>query len=238
MNMRTMRLNKFIADSGITSRRKAEELILQGRVTVNGNLITKLSFDADPDKDEILLDGEKIKIRRHLYFLLNKPAGVVTTANDERNRRSVVDLIKSNERIYPVGRLDYDTTGVLFLTNDGDFSQLLTHPGNKIPREYEVRLNKPVSFEDQEKLTRGIYIKGIKGRFLKMAPVKKNDFSFIKVTAVEGRNHFVKIMFGKLGYRVVSLNRSSYAGITANIGRGEYRKLSPAEVNKILNIYG
>jgi pseudouridine synthase len=233
-----MRLNKFIADSGITSRRKAEELILQGRVTVNGSVVTKLSFDADPGRDNVLIDGEKIKLRKHYYYLLNKPAGVVTTTNDERNRKTVVDLIKTNERIYPVGRLDYDTTGVLFLTNDGDFSQFLTHPGNKIPREYEVKLNKSLSPEDQEKLIKGVYIGGIKGKFLKIAPIKKNDFSFVKVTAVEGRNHFIKIMFGKLGYRVTSLNRSSYAGITANLGRGEYRKLSPAEVNKILNMYG
>jgi pseudouridine synthase len=233
-----MRLNKFIADSGITSRRKAEELILQGRVTVNGSVVTKLSFDADPGRDNVLIDGEKIKLRKHYYYLLNKPAGVVTTTNDERNRKTVVDLIKTNERIYPVGRLDYDTTGVLFLTNDGDFSQFLTHPGNKIPREYEVKLNKSLSPEDQEKLIKGVYIGGIKGKFLKIAPIKKNDFSFVKVTTVEGRNHFIKIMFGKLGYRVTSLNRSSYAGITANLGRGDYRKLSPAEVNKILNMYG
>ncbi|HKB85653.1 MAG TPA: pseudouridine synthase, partial [Ignavibacteriaceae bacterium] len=123
-----MRLNKFIADSGITSRRKAEELILQGRVTVNTATITDLAFKVNPETDEIALDGEKITARRHLYFLLNKPTGVVTTVSDEKSRRTVVDLIKTNERIYPVGRLDYNTTGVLILTNDGDFSQLLTHP--------------------------------------------------------------------------------------------------------------
>ncbi len=233
-----MRLNKFIAESGITSRRKAEELILQGRVNINNRTITDLSFKINPDVDQITLDGEKIKTRPHLYFLLNKPSGVVTTTSDEKDRRTVVDLIKTKERIYPVGRLDYDATGVLFLTNDGDFSQLLTHPGNKIPREYEVKLNEPLSTEDQEKLIKGIYLKGIKGKFSKVAPVKKNDFSFIKVTAVEGRNHFVKIMFGALGYKVISLNRSSYAGVAADIGKGEYRKLSQAEINKIQNKYG
>lgn len=233
-----MRLNKYIADSGISSRRKAEELILQGRVSVNNQTIVDLAFNVNPEKDAIDLDGERIKIRRHLYYLLNKPKGVVTTTSDDKERKTVVDLIKTNERIYPVGRLDYDTTGVLFLTNDGDFAQLLTHPGNKVPREYEVKLNKFLSPEDQEKLLKGLYIKGIKGKFSKVIPIKKNDFSFVKVIAIEGRNHFVKVMFGSLGYKVISLNRISYAGIKANIGKGEYRKLTFAEINKIQNTYG
>lgn len=233
-----MRLNKFIAESGITSRRKAEELILQGRISVNNETIIDLAYNINPEQDEVFLDGERIKTRKHLYYLLNKPKGVVTTTSDEKDRKTVVDLIKTNERIYPVGRLDYDTTGVLFLTNDGTFAQLLTHPGNKVPREYEVKLNKSLIPEDEEKLLKGISLKGIKGKFLKVAPVKKNDFSFIKVTTVEGRNHFVKIMFGSLGYKVISLNRISYAGIKANIGKGEYRKLTFAEINKIQNNYG
>ena len=233
-----MRLNKFIADSGITSRRKAEELILQGRISVNDETITDLSFNINPEQDKITFDGEKIKIRKHLYYLVNKPRGIVTTTDDEKDRKTVVDLIKTNERIYPVGRLDYDTTGVLFLTNDGDFAQLLSHPGNKVPREYEVKLNKSLTPEDQEKLLKGIFIKGIKGKFLKVNPVKKNDFSFVKVIAVEGRNHFVKIMFGSLGYKVISLNRISYAGIKADIGKGDYRKLTFAEINNIQKRYG
>ncbi len=233
-----MRLNKFIADSGITSRRKAEELILQGRISVNDETITDLGFNINPEQDKITFDGEKIKIRKHLYYLLNKPRGIVTTTNDEKDRKTVVDLIKTKERIYPVGRLDYDTTGVLFLTNDGDFAQYLTHPGNKVPREYEVKLDKSLIPEDEEKLLKGIFIKGIKGKFLKVNPVKKNDFSFVKVIAVEGRNHFVKMMFGTLGYKVILLNRVSYAGIRADIGKGEYRKLTFAEINKIQKSYG
>ncbi|HSD64909.1 MAG TPA: pseudouridine synthase, partial [Ignavibacteriaceae bacterium] len=147
-----MRLNKFIAESGITSRRKAEELILQGRISVNKKTVTDLAYNVNPEHDKITLDGERIKNRKHQYYLLNKPRGVVTTTNDEKDRKTVVDLIRTNERIYPVGRLDYDTTGVLFLTNDGDFAQQLTHPGNKIPREYEVKLNKSLSVGDQEKM--------------------------------------------------------------------------------------
>jgi len=232
-----MRLNKFIADSGITSRRKAEELILQARITVNSKTITDLAFKVDPVKDEIMLDGEKIALRRHLYYLLNKPAGVVTTTNDERNRNTVVDLIKTGERIYPVGRLDYNTTGVLFLTNDGDFSQVLTHPGNKVPREYEVKLDKKLTPDDNEKLLDGIYLKGTKGKFIKVTAVK-NNFSEVRVTTVEGRNHFVKNMFGALGYKVLALNRVSYAGLKADIKRGEYRKLTEAEIKDIKDKYG
>jgi 23S rRNA pseudouridine2605 synthase len=233
-----MRLNRFIAESGITSRRKAEEFILQGRVAVNSKTITDLAFKIDETRDNIFLDGEKITARRHIYFLLNKPAGIVTTTSDERNRNTVVDLIKTNERIYPVGRLDYNTTGVLFLTNDGNFSHLLTHPGNKVPREYEVKLNRPVSLEDQEKFLKGIYLEGGKGKFTRITALGKNNFSQIRVTAVEGRNHFVKDMFGALGYKVLSLDRISYAGIRADINKGEYRKLSKEEVKVITDKYG
>ncbi len=236
--MRTMRLNRFLAESGITSRRKAEELILQGRVDVNSRTITDLAYKIDEEKDQILLDGERITARKHLYYLLNKPSGIVTTTSDERNRSTVVNLIKTKERIYPVGRLDYNTTGVLFLTNDGDFSQLLTHPGNKVPREYDVNLNRPLSREDQEKLLKGIYLEGGKGKFTKIILSGKNNFSQVRVTTVEGRNHFVKDMFGTLGYKVLALNRISYAGIRADLSKGEYRKLTLEEIKVIKDKYG
>ena len=128
------RLNKYIAESGITSRRKSDELILQGRVTVNNKVIAELGYKIDSEHDNVMVDGEKVNPRRHIYFLLNKPSGVVTTTDDEKKRRTVVDLINVNEKIFPVGRLDYNTTGVLLLTNDGEFSNFLTHPRNKIPK--------------------------------------------------------------------------------------------------------
>ncbi len=233
-----MRLNKFIAGTGITSRRKAEEFILQGRITVNSRTITDLAFKVDPGKDEISLDGEKIKSRKLLYYLLNKPGGVVTTTSDEKNRKTVVDLIKTSERIYPVGRLDYNTTGVLILTNDGEFSQLLTHPGNRVPREYGVKLDKPLLAEDREKLLKGIFIKGSKGKFEKIATAGRNTYSNVRVTAVEGRNHFVKNMFGALGYKVLELDRISFAGIKADITNGKYRKLTDMEISIITDKYG
>src|SRR3990172_12028043 len=166
--MMLTRINKFIADSGLTSRRKAEELILQGRVSVNNKVVGTLSYKINPDKDEVFIDGERIRAKKNIYYLLNKPKGVISSTNDEKHRRTVVDLINTKERIYPVGRLDFNTTGVLLLTNDGDFSNLLTHPRNKIPREYEVKLGSPLAEEDRIKLMKGINLDGSKAEFIKV----------------------------------------------------------------------
>jgi 23S rRNA pseudouridine2605 synthase len=233
-----IRLNKFISDCGIASRRKAEEFILQGRVSVNDNIILNLSFKVNPTEDIVAVDGEKIMPKRQVYFLLNKPRGVVTTTDDEKNRRTVVDLINTKEKIFPVGRLDYNTTGVLILTNDGEFSNLLTHPRNKVPREYEVKLDKELLEEDKSKLVKGIYINNQKGNFISVVFPKKNSRKVVHVTAIEGRNHFVKNMFGALGYTVVSLNRESFAGITADIPVGLYRTLTHDEVSGVVKVYG
>jgi 23S rRNA pseudouridine2605 synthase len=230
-----IRLNKYIADSGIASRRKAEEFILQGRVGVNNKIITELGFRVNDEKDIVTVDDEKINLKKHLYYLLNKPKGVVTTTDDDKKRETVVDLINVNERIYPVGRLDYNTTGVLLLTNDGDFANLLTHPGNKVPKEYEVKLDKGLLEEDRIRLLKGINIDDRKSTFIKVSTdaTKKN----ITVTAVEGRNHFVKRMFGALGYTVIKLNRKNFAGIKADIPPGSYRKLTRTEIERLFNQY-
>lgn len=230
-----IRLNKYLADSGLASRRKSEEYILQGRVSVNNKIITEPGFRINDDKDVVLVDSEKIIPKKHIYLLLNKPKGVVTTTDDEKKRRTVIDLIKTRERIYPVGRLDYNTTGVLLLTNDGDFSNLLTHPKNKIPREYEVKIDKPITETDKAKLLKGVYIDDRKSIFTKILTdaSRKN----VVVTAVEGRNHFVKRMFGTLGYTVTKLNRKRFAGLTADISPGNYRKLSNDEVERLFKLY-
>ena len=230
-----IRLNKYIADSGIASRRKAEEFILQGRVGVNNKIITELGFRVNDEKDIVTVDDEKINLKKHLYYLLNKPKGVVTTTDDDKKRETVVDLINVNERIYPVGRLDYNTTGVLLLTNDGDFANLLTHPGNKVPKEYEVKLDKGLLEEDRIRLLKGINIDDRKSTFIKVSTdaTKKN----ITVTAVEGRNHFVKRMFGAIGYTVIKLNRKNFAGIKADIPPGSYRKLTRTEIERLFNQY-
>ena len=235
--MPIIRINKYLADSGVSSRRKSEEYISQGRVAVNDKIIIDFSQKVDTEKDVVTLDGEKIKIKRHIYLLLNKPKGYITTVSDDRNRSTVLDLVKVKERIYPVGRLDYNTTGLLFLTNDGDFSQLLTHPGNKIPREYEVILDKPLEENDKLKLLKGIRLDGKPGKFLKLIFPEQKNKKYAVITCEEGRNKFVKRMFGRLEYTVVELNRVSYAGVYLDIPPGKSRNLTSQEIQLITNKY-
>jgi len=235
--MTTVRINKFLADSGISSRRKSEEYILQGRVSVNDKIVTEFSHKVDIEKDIVTVDGEKIKPKKNIYILLNKPKGYITTVSDDRNRRTVMDLVKSKERIYPVGRLDYDTTGLLFLTNDGELSQLLTHPGNKVPREYDVKLDKPLGENDRLKLLQGISLEGKKGKFLKVTFPGEKDKTIVWITCEEGRNRFVKRMFRKLDYTVLELNRFSYAGIMLDVPPGKTRNLTISEVQKLKQKY-
>jgi 23S rRNA pseudouridine2605 synthase len=227
------RLNKFIADSGITSRRKAEELILQGRVTVNKKTVNKLSFNVDETKDEVFVDGERIKPADHIYYLLNKPKGVVTTTDDEKKRATVLDIINSKQKIFPVGRLDYNTTGVLILTNDGEFAQKLIHPRNNIIREYEVKLDKPLEEEHEKSLLKGVFIDNSRGKFTSVKFRKIKDRRSVIVQCTEGRNHFVKNMFTALNYTVENLHRSSFAGITPDIPIGTFRKLTKDEIKKL-----
>ena len=228
-----MRLNKFIAECGISSRRKAEEFILQGRVVVNNKTVTELSCNVNPEEDEIFLDGERLKLEQHVYFLLNKPKGVVTTTNDEKKRLAVTDLIKSNYKIFPVGRLDFNTTGVLILTNDGNFANKLIHPKNNIIREYEVRLDRELEIKDENILLTGVYLDNKKGKFVSVVFKKKKDRKTLTVTCTEGRNHFVKKMFGALKYNVERLHRKSFASIVDDIPVGSFRKLTRDEIQKL-----
>ncbi|MBE0570896.1 MAG: rRNA pseudouridine synthase [Ignavibacteriaceae bacterium] len=230
-------MNKFLADSGISSRRKSEEYISQGRVAVNDKIVTEFSHKVDIEKDIVTLDGEKIKPKKHIYILLNKPKGYITTVSDDRNRRTVMDLVKSKERIYPVGRLDYDTTGLLFLTNDGELSQLLTHPGNKVPREYEVKIDKPLDEDDRQKLLQGISLEGKRGKFLKITFPFHNDKKIASIVCEEGRNRFVKRMFRKLDYTVLELNRFSFAGIMLDVPPGKSRNLTYNEIQELKQKY-
>lgn len=228
-----MRLNKFIAECGIASRRKAEEFIVQGRVDVNNKTITSLSFNVNPDSDEIRIDGEKIRFQRHVYYVLNKPKGVVTTTSDEKSRPIVTELIKSNVKIYPIGRLDINTTGVLLLTNDGEFANKLIHPRNNIIREYKVVLNRELNLQDEQQLIKGVLIDDKRGKFESINLIKKSSRKAVLVSCTEGRNHFVKKMFSSLKYDVVSLHRKSFAGITDDIPVGSYRKLRDEEIKRL-----
>lgn len=232
-----VRINKYLADCGISSRRKSEEMILHGRVMVNNKTVTTLSYQIDEKSDTVLLDGERIKPAKRLYYMLNKPKGVITSTKDEQKRKTVLDLMKVKEKLFPVGRLDYNTTGILLLTNDGDFSQLLLHPKNKIIREYEVKLDRELKFEDEKRLLNGIQLDKRKSKFVEISTSNTKSQKNIIIKCEEGRNRFVKRMFAALGYSVKSLNRVSFAGLRADIPVGNYRKLSGNEVKEIINYY-
>lgn len=230
-----IRLNKYISECGIASRRKSDELISNGRVSVNGSIILELGTKVNTEIDEISIDGELLKKRNKVYFLLNKPKGVITTTVDDKNRTTVTDLINTREKIFPVGRLDFNTTGVLLLTNDGELTNFLTHPKNGFEREYEVILDKPLEIEDKIQLLKGVYLEKRKSLFTKIEFPKKNNFVLVRVTTVEGRNHFVKKMFDTIGYRVKELHRLRYGKfIIKNMRRGEYRIVTPREIKSIM----
>lgn len=231
------RINKYLSECGIASRRKVEELIIQNRVMLNNKIVSDLSTKIDADTDTVQVDGEVITLKKHVYYLLNKPKGTITTTNDDKGRTTVLDLIKTDRSIYPVGRLDFNTTGVLLLTNDGNFSYLLTHPKHKVPREYDVKLDKALTDDDKIILLSGITLDKKKSRFESINSPQKKNKTILRVKCFEGRNHFVKRMFSSLGYTVKSLNRYSYAGLKADIPIGTHRKLSHIEVNKIMNQY-
>ncbi len=233
--MKLIRINKYLAESGIASRRKSEEYILQGRVTINGKVVKDLSAKIDPLNDVVYVDDVKLKKKDKVYYILNKPKGVITSTDDERKRRTVVDLIDTREKIFPVGRLDYNTTGILLLTNDGDFSNQLTHPSYKVDRVYIAQLDRDLKETDKQKLLTGVYFDRKRSMFTKISFVQEKNFSLVKVVTVEGRNHFVKNMFSSLGYKVRELQRESFGKFnTKGIPSGNYKILTKREIEKLI----
>lgn len=231
------RLQKIIANSGVCSRRKAEELIVNGKVIVDGNVITTLGTMVD-EKSSIIVNGNAIEREEKVYFLLNKPRGVVTTTSDDKNRKTVIDLIETNKRIYPIGRLDYDTTGVLLLTNDGDFSNLLMHPKNEIEKVYVAKLDGIIKGSEIEQLKKGIIIDDnikVSASRVKLRKVDNDSkSSFVEITIHEGKNHQVKKMFEAVGFRVDKLKRERVAFLTVeNLKSGDYRELNKKEVHQL-----
>lgn len=230
------RLQKVIAASGIASRRKAEELITAGKVYVNGEKVTELGTKVSGD-DYITVNGVALHKEDKVYYLLNKPRGVVCTVSDDLNRKTVVDLINTNKRIYPVGRLDYDTTGLLILTNDGELANTLMHPSKNVEKTYVAKLNKAMTPSDQMRLKKGVEIDGIKciPTRIKVRNVDlEKDTCIVEITIVEGRNHIVKRVFESLGYLVDKLTRTQYGYLKLdNLKSGEYRILSIKEVKKL-----
>lgn len=234
------RLQKVIANSGYTSRRNAEKLILEGKVTVNGNLVTELGTKVDT-MDTIEIEGKSLnKNVNKVYFLLNKPRGVISSSKDEAGRKTVVDLIETDERIYPVGRLDYDTTGLLLLTNDGDLANHLMHPSNNVLKTYLAKIEGILDKDAIDKLKKGVVVDNKKVKVVDFK-IKKKDINknncFVYITIIEGRNHIVKNLFKELGYSVEKLTRTNYGFLDIkDLKSGEYRMLSIKEVKKLYSL--
>ena len=228
-----MRLQKYMAECGVASRRKCEEMIEQGRVTVNGEQVTRQGVQIDPDRDQIWVDGKKLCPRDQLvYVMLNKPKGVVTTASDQFGRKNVVDLVDCSCRIFPVGRLDYDTEGLLFLTNDGDFAYRMTHPGHRIDKCYLALVKGIPGEQTLEQLRRGVELDG-----RKTAPAKaelagtEGENGLVRLTIHEGRNRQVRRMLEQVGFPVLSLRRISVGGVRlGTLPVGKWRHLTREEL--------
>lgn len=231
------RIQKVIASSGYCSRRKAEELVKQGKVSVNGNIIYEMGYKVSGN-DYIEVEGNSINNKEDkVYYLLNKPRGIITSTSDDKKRKTVIDLINDPRRIYPVGRLDYDTTGLLILTNDGVLANLLTHPKNNIEKVYIAKIEGVITKVELIKLEKGVIIDGrktakAKARIRKID--KKNNTSIVELTIHEGRNHQVKNMFKAINYNVIKLKRERVSFLTLEgLNSGEYRQLSIKEVKKL-----
>ena len=231
------RLQKVIASYGYTSRRKAEELIRKGKVMVNGKIITELGTKVEAN-DVISIDSVIInKDVKQEYYLLNKPRQVISSVEDKQGRITVRDLINTDARIYPIGRLDYDTTGLIILTNDGDLANLLMHPSFEVEKTYVAKVNKVLDKDDIKKIKSNIVVEGRKV-VIKRFKIKKKDFekntSVVELTIVEGRNHIVKKIFASMNIDVIKLSRVGYAFLTIdNLKSGEYRNLTIKEIKKL-----
>ena len=232
------RLQKVISNSGYCSRRKAEELIKNGKVRVNDVIVTEMGHKVSGN-DKILIDGKMLSYDEKEYYLLYKPRGIITSTKDEKNRKTVVDLIKTDKRIYPVGRLDYDTSGIIILTNDGELTNLLIHPRNEIDKVYIAKIKGILTKEEIFKLTNGVVIDGVKTSKSKVKLKKidkKNLTSIVEITIHEGRNHQVKKMFEAVNHEVIKLKREKFDFLDlTGLKSGEYRKLNTKEVKKLYN---
>lgn len=229
-----MRINKYLAECGLSSRRKCEAFVLDGKVKINGKLVTELSTEVK-DSDTVTVDGNKVQpIKKHVYLMMNKPKGYICTANDEFGRKTVLDLIKNREeRIFPVGRLDYDTEGLLILTTDGDLANRLTHPRNEITKTYSAKVEGEVGEDLLDRIRNGIILDGVKTKKCKIKLVEyKDGFSRFEVVISEGRNRQVRRMFESINKQVVFLKRVAIGDLKLKgLNRGDYRELTFEEIN-------
>lgn len=242
MNDNRERLQKVMAACGVASRRKCEEIILEGKVKVNGVVVTELGTKVGK-KDVITVNGKELNKQTHVYYVLYKPTGYLTAVTDKLGRRTVMDLIDSETkktRIFPVGRLDYDTSGVLLLTNDGDLSYRLTKSAKEIEKVYQVRVNGIITQEAVTKLIRGVMIDGKMTKRAKLEVLdldKKNQSSLLMLTITEGRNRQVRKMCEAVGFEVKKLKRVSFGGVSLDgLSVGEYRELKPHEIKVLYSL--
>ncbi len=234
-----MRLAKFLASAGIASRRKAEEYIAQKRIKVNGELVSKPGFNVDPAQDRIELDGRVLKSQRNYYVLLNKPRGYISTVYDPQGRPTVVELLKGiDARLFPVGRLDYDTEGLLLLTNDGDFAHLIMHPRYELTKKYRAWVKGDMTAREARRLEQGVLLEdGLTAPARVWIRQKKNGNTLIELQIHEGRNRQVKRMCEAVGHPVISLRRTHLANLSLKgLKTGEYRFLEDKEVEALMGL--
>ncbi|NVK53485.1 MAG: rRNA pseudouridine synthase [Flavobacteriaceae bacterium] len=230
-----IRLNKYIANSGICSRREADTFIASGNVVVNGKVITEMGFKVKPT-DDVRFDGTAISPEEKKYVLLNKPKNYITTMDDDRGRKTVMDLIQNaaKERIYPVGRLDRNTTGLLLFTNDGDLAKKLTHPKHNVQKLYHASLDRKFEVKDLHKMRDEVVIEGKRVFIDEVDYVAGEKKTEVGIKIHSGRNRIVRKIFEHFGYKVVKLDRVIFAGLTKkNLPRGRYRELTSQEVNNL-----
>lgn len=231
-----VRLNKFLAHAGIASRRAADTLIMQGHVTVNGVVVQEMGYKVQ-QKDVVKFKGKPIKpVDKLVYYLLNKPRNVLSTSQDERGRRTVIDILakKVTERVYPIGRLDRNTSGLILLTNDGELTKKLSHPSHKVPKVYHATLDKNFSLKDIETVRQGITLEDGEIKADSLHYVENMSKRDVQIELHSGKNRIVRRIFEHLGYEVVKLDRVYYAGLTKkNLPRGFFRPLTKEEIRML-----
>ena len=237
---RSIRLNRYLSMCGISSRRKADQLIQEGRVEVDRHVVKDLGTKIDPGHSKVFVDGKRVvQSTSRIYLVLNKPKDTITTLHDERGRATVMSLIRSKERVYPVGRLDRNTTGVLLFTNDGEFAHRLMHPKYEIPKSYAVTTDRPVTRDHMEQLRRGIQLQYGTTAPADVVVFQGSGGKKLGIVIHEGRNRQVRNMFEALGYEVRNLDRVAYGPVTKEgLARGEARSLSRGEVRQLEQMAG
>ena len=235
-----VRLNKFLSNAGITSRRKADEMIQEGKVRINGDVVMSLGVKIDPSRDKVFINEKQVlMVDEPVYIVLNKPKDCITTARDERGRTTIMDYVKVKQRVFPIGRLDRNTTGVLLLTNDGEFANRMMHPKFEVKKAYKVTLDKTLVRHDAEALSKGVRLSDGRTGPAEVVTIPGGKNKIIGIVIHEGKNRQVHRMFGALGYEVEKLDRGAYADITyQGLARGRWRFLTRGEMRRLMDLAG